>query len=78
MQFLPQDPSKVIVTCADSLVRILSGINVIGKYRGMLPSRVLDDNLVDIAGVYKYDCNFFCFFLNVVNFWWSLDISFSS
>ncbi|WMV34041.1 hypothetical protein MTR67_027426 [Solanum verrucosum] len=34
-QFLPQDPSKVIVTCADSLVRILSGINVIGKYRGL-------------------------------------------
>lgn len=58
MQFLPQDPSKVIVTCADSLVRILSGINVIGKYRGMLPSRVLDDDLfsllVDIATVYKY------------------------
>ncbi|KAK4366022.1 hypothetical protein RND71_013902 [Anisodus tanguticus] len=34
-QFLAQDPSKVIVTCADSQVRILSGINVIAKYRGL-------------------------------------------
>ncbi|XP_059298893.1 WD repeat-containing protein YMR102C-like [Lycium ferocissimum] len=34
-QYLPQDPSKVIVTCADSLVRILSGINVIGKFKGL-------------------------------------------
>ncbi|KAM3233606.1 WD repeat-containing protein 44 [Capsicum annuum] len=34
-QFKPQDPSKVIVTCADSLIRILSGMNVIGKYRGL-------------------------------------------
>ncbi|KAK4344810.1 hypothetical protein RND71_034986 [Anisodus tanguticus] len=34
-QFPPQDPSKVIVTCADSQVRILSGITVIGKYRGL-------------------------------------------
>ncbi|XP_060203928.1 uncharacterized protein LOC132632112 isoform X2 [Lycium barbarum] len=33
-QFLPQDPSKVMVTCADSHVRILDGINVIGKYKG--------------------------------------------
>ncbi|KAK9291978.1 hypothetical protein L1049_019930 [Liquidambar formosana] len=34
-QFLPQDPSRVMVTCADSQVRILHGINVIGKYRGL-------------------------------------------
>uniref|UniRef100_A0A5B7C380 Uncharacterized protein n=1 Tax=Davidia involucrata TaxID=16924 RepID=A0A5B7C380_DAVIN len=34
-QFDPQDPSKLIVTCADSQVRILHGINVIGKYRGL-------------------------------------------
>ncbi|XP_016445724.1 2-deoxy-glucose resistant protein 2 isoform X1 [Nicotiana tabacum] len=34
-QFLPEDPTKVIVTCADSQVRILSGINVIGKCRGL-------------------------------------------
>ncbi|XP_059304547.1 uncharacterized protein LOC132056392 isoform X2 [Lycium ferocissimum] len=33
-QFLPQDPSKVMITCADSHVRILDGINVIGKYKG--------------------------------------------
>ncbi|XP_021974207.1 WD repeat-containing protein 44 isoform X2 [Helianthus annuus] len=33
-QFCPQDASKVMVTCADSHVRILHGINVIGKYKG--------------------------------------------
>ncbi|KVI10221.1 WD repeat-containing protein 44 [Cynara cardunculus var. scolymus] len=33
-QFCPQDPSKVMVTCADSHIRILHGINVIGKYKG--------------------------------------------
>ncbi|KAJ7959375.1 WD repeat-containing protein 44 [Quillaja saponaria] len=33
-QFLPQDSSKVMVTCADSQVRILQGLNVIGKYKG--------------------------------------------
>lgn len=34
MQFLPQDPTKVLVTCADSQVRIIEGLNVIGKYKG--------------------------------------------
>ncbi|MCD7448649.1 hypothetical protein HAX54_045297 [Datura stramonium] len=34
LQFFPQDSSKVMVTCADSHVRILDGINVIGKYKG--------------------------------------------
>ncbi|XP_016564337.1 uncharacterized WD repeat-containing protein alr2800 isoform X2 [Capsicum annuum] len=34
-QFFPQDPSKVMVTCADSHVRILDGIHVIGKYKGL-------------------------------------------
>ncbi|CAI9772014.1 unnamed protein product [Fraxinus pennsylvanica] len=34
-QFSPQDPSKVLVTCADSRVRILSGVNVIAKYKGL-------------------------------------------
>ncbi|XP_022738205.1 WD repeat-containing protein 44 [Durio zibethinus] len=34
LQFLPQDSSKVMVTCADSQVRILQGLNVICKYRG--------------------------------------------
>ncbi|PWA95728.1 G-protein beta WD-40 repeat-containing protein [Artemisia annua] len=33
-QFYPQDTSKVMVTCADSHVIILHGINVIGKYKG--------------------------------------------
>ncbi|MCD7446118.1 hypothetical protein HAX54_037325 [Datura stramonium] len=34
-QFLPQDPSKVIVTCADSQIRILCGTTLIGKYKGL-------------------------------------------
>ncbi|OAY59543.1 uncharacterized WD repeat-containing protein C18H10.05 [Manihot esculenta] len=34
-QFFPQDSTKVMVTCADSQVRILQGLNVIGKYRGL-------------------------------------------
>ncbi|CAA3010573.1 WD repeat-containing YMR102C-like isoform X1 [Olea europaea subsp. europaea] len=34
-QFSPQDPSKVLVACTDSQVRILDGTNVIGKYRGL-------------------------------------------
>lgn len=34
-QFFPQDSSKIMVTCADSQVRILHGINVIGKYKGL-------------------------------------------
>lgn len=34
MQFLPQDPSKILVTSADSKVRIIDGVNVIGKYKG--------------------------------------------
>ncbi|KAG6655201.1 WD repeat-containing protein YMR102C-like [Carya illinoinensis] len=33
-QFFPQDSSKVMVTCADSQVRILHGYTVIGKYKG--------------------------------------------
>lgn len=33
-QFSPQDNTKLMVTCADSQVRILDGLNVIGKYRG--------------------------------------------
>ncbi|KAL3846152.1 hypothetical protein ACJIZ3_003555 [Penstemon smallii] len=34
-QFLQQDPSKVLVTCADSQVRIIDGSNVVGKYKGL-------------------------------------------
>lgn len=33
-QFCPQDSSKLMVSCADSHVRILHGANVIGKFRG--------------------------------------------
>ncbi|KAL6500957.1 hypothetical protein OROHE_025154 [Orobanche hederae] len=35
-QFSPRDPSKILVTCADSKVRIIDGMNVIGKYKGGL------------------------------------------
>ncbi|TKY74066.1 WD repeat-containing protein 44 [Spatholobus suberectus] len=34
-QFLPQDSNKVMVSCADSQVRILDGLNVIGKYKSL-------------------------------------------
>lgn len=34
-QFLPQDSKKVMVTCADSQVRILDGLNVICKYKSL-------------------------------------------
>ncbi|KAK6155563.1 hypothetical protein DH2020_009811 [Rehmannia glutinosa] len=34
-QFLPQDATKVLVTCADSQVRIIDGLNVVGKYKGL-------------------------------------------
>lgn len=33
-QFFEQDPSKVMVSCADSQVRILQGTNIIGKFKG--------------------------------------------
>ncbi|KAJ9681122.1 hypothetical protein PVL29_020152 [Vitis rotundifolia] len=34
-QFSPSDPSKLMVTSADSQVRILDGVDVICKYRGL-------------------------------------------
>lgn len=34
-QFFPRDPNKVMISCADSRVRILQGVNVIGKYKGL-------------------------------------------
>ncbi|XP_075484592.1 uncharacterized protein LOC142524473 isoform X1 [Primulina tabacum] len=34
-QFLPHDPSKVLVTCANSQVRVLDGMDVIRKYKGI-------------------------------------------
>ena len=36
MQFFPQDPSKVMISCADSQVRILQGVNLISKFKGKL------------------------------------------
>lgn len=34
LQFSPSDPSKLVVTSADSLVRVISGLDVICKFRG--------------------------------------------
>ncbi|CAI0544626.1 unnamed protein product [Linum tenue] len=34
-QYSPQDSDKVMVSCADSQVRILKGLNVIAKYKGL-------------------------------------------
>ncbi|GAB4826174.1 hypothetical protein Ancab_009041 [Ancistrocladus abbreviatus] len=34
-QYFPKDSSKVMVTCADSRIRILHGTNVISKYKGI-------------------------------------------
>ncbi|KAH9608760.1 hypothetical protein KSS87_019452 [Heliosperma pusillum] len=32
-QFFPRDPSKVMISCADSQFRIIQGVDVIGKYK---------------------------------------------
>ncbi|VVB15828.1 unnamed protein product [Arabis nemorensis] len=40
-QFLPQDPSKVLVVSADSKVRILQGNNVVRKHKGVCKTRSL-------------------------------------
>lgn len=34
-QFLPQDFNKVMVTCGDSQVRIVEGLNVVSKFKGL-------------------------------------------
>lgn len=34
VQFLPGDPEKVLITSADSQVRIIQGHDVICRYRG--------------------------------------------
>ncbi|GMP24923.1 hypothetical protein CsSME_00002021 [Camellia sinensis var. sinensis] len=50
--FFPQDPSKLMVTCADSQVRILHGINVVGKYKdGKHIVSTCDD-----SNVYLWNC----------------------
>lgn len=36
IQFLPQDFNKVMVTCGDSQVRIVEGLNVVSKFKGIL------------------------------------------
>ncbi|XP_057462455.1 uncharacterized protein LOC130752656 [Actinidia eriantha] len=38
-QFSPSDPNRLMVSSADSQLRILRGIDVIGKYRGIRNSR---------------------------------------
>ncbi|KAL6503929.1 hypothetical protein OROGR_025852 [Orobanche gracilis] len=45
-QFFPQDPCKILVTCADSKVRIIDGMNVIGKYKSVRLSRVVSEPLL--------------------------------
>lgn len=40
-QFLPQEPTKVLVVSADSKVRILQGNNVVRKYKGVCKTRSL-------------------------------------
>uniref|UniRef100_A0A2P2IV34 WD-repeat protein n=2 Tax=Rhizophora mucronata TaxID=61149 RepID=A0A2P2IV34_RHIMU len=35
LQYCPEDSAKVMVTCADSQVTILQGLDIIGKYRGV-------------------------------------------
>ncbi|KAF7121366.1 hypothetical protein RHSIM_Rhsim13G0060400 [Rhododendron simsii] len=49
--FFPQDLSKLMVTCADSQVRVLHGINVVGKYRGTI---VLSRLRYFVAGIFDY------------------------
>ncbi|KAJ6748744.1 TRANSDUCIN/WD40 REPEAT-LIKE SUPERFAMILY PROTEIN [Salix purpurea] len=39
-QFSPQDSTKVMVTCADSQVRILQGLDVIGKYKSNTANQI--------------------------------------
>lgn len=52
MQFLPQDPRKVLVSCADSHVKIIDGINVVGKYKGMFLKHFIHfrDNYKKVMG----------------------------
>ncbi|EPS62097.1 hypothetical protein M569_12696, partial [Genlisea aurea] len=35
VQFLPDDPQKVLVSCADSQIRIIDRSNVVAKYKGL-------------------------------------------
>ncbi|ESQ43149.1 hypothetical protein EUTSA_v10012916mg [Eutrema salsugineum] len=49
-QFLPQDPSKVLVVSADSKVRILQGNNVVKKYKGVCKTRRLTSASLSFDG----------------------------
>ncbi|XP_061362715.1 uncharacterized protein LOC133306416 [Gastrolobium bilobum] len=44
-QFLPQEFNKVMVTCADSKVRILEGLNVVGKYKSLSAGSLMSASL---------------------------------
>ncbi|KAL5071270.1 hypothetical protein RYX36_022157 [Vicia faba] len=44
-QFLPQDSNKVMVTCADSQVRIIEGLNVVGKFKGLSAGNLMSASL---------------------------------
>ncbi|KAK4845540.1 hypothetical protein QYF36_006280 [Acer negundo] len=66
-EYFPQDSSKVMVTCADSQVRILQGLNVIGKYKGLrsagnqLSARLTSDgkhivSTCEDSNVYLWNC----------------------
>ncbi|CAK8570182.1 unnamed protein product [Lathyrus sativus] len=44
-QFLPQDSNKVMVTCADSQVRIIEGLNVVGKFKGLSAGSLMSASL---------------------------------
>ncbi|KAM2484915.1 hypothetical protein ACFX1W_042351 [Malus domestica] len=67
-QFFPQDSSKVMVTCADSKVRILHGLSVVGKYAGQrnagnqTSATITSDgkHIVSVnedSSVYVWNCN---------------------
>ncbi|XP_050237577.1 uncharacterized protein LOC126687186 [Mercurialis annua] len=67
-QFSPQDSTKVMVTSADSQVRILQGLNVIGKYKGVknassqLSASFTSDgkhivSACEDSNVYVWNCN---------------------
>lgn len=67
LQFLPEDSSRLMVTCADSQVRILQGNDVISKYKGFhnagcqIVASVTSDgkrivSACDDSNVYVWNC----------------------
>jgi len=71
LQFFPGDPSKLMVTIADSEVRILKGADVICRYKGAWPPAVNFFVINDCWGVCEKSASFFQFFFfssnNLVN-----------